>query len=51
MGKVSDDRFNPSPSPNPNPNQVRSADGLGGFAAEGHPSLSRTDGAPQQKTD
>mmetsp|Transcript_10320 Transcript_10320/g.24225 ORF Transcript_10320/g.24225 Transcript_10320/m.24225 type:complete len:151 (-) Transcript_10320:104-556(-) len=30
---------------------VRSADGLGGFAAEGHPSLSRSDGPPQQKTD
>ena len=34
---------------------VRSADGLGGFAAEGHPSLSRSGGSdgrpPQHKTD
>ena len=26
MGKVSDDRFNPSPSPNPNPNPNKVSD-------------------------
>jgi len=30
---------------------VRSADGLGGFAAEGHPSQSKSGGTPRHRAD